>query len=386
MPQNRTHRTVSVLLTLLAAVSLVACSPSSQDHSAGRPAGAPQQATHAPKPESIGPENADSEAPGSTERLIVRTLTLRFEVASTPETVDAVRELASQHSATISNMRVASEDSWVYDSPSKEGSALQGWMTVRVPVDSLDAFIDGTKDLGKLDYQNETSDDVTQEHVDLSARLKNLRAQEERLRELAEKAATVEEVLTVEKELWRIRGEIESLDAQVEYLENQAAMATVTLEFTEKNAKQHGSDEGFGRALRNGFELAAAVVAFLATFVIATSPLWLLGLAGFFIVRKIRRARRAARHDPDPGDRRASGRPAADGDAAAPADDPGNADEDTPAPDSRQPEAAPAAPGTGDAAAPADDPGNADEDTPAPDSQQPETPPASPGTRDAAAE
>lgn len=230
---------------------------------------------------------------GEDDRMIVLTQTLRLKVVNTSEAVDAVRELAEQHSSSVTNMQMASDDGWVYDSPAGGGTALRGWLTVRVPPEDLDAFITAVSELGEVVYQAETADDVTQEHVDLSARLENLRAQEQRLRELVAEATTVEETLLVEQEMWRIRGEIESLDAQVQYLERQAAMATVTIELTEDGPVVE--NWGFMEALRDGFRAAAGVLAFTITFLIASSPLWLLGLAIFFIVRTIRRRRRAAR-------------------------------------------------------------------------------------------
>lgn len=231
--------------------------------------------------------------PADGDRMVILTQTLRLEVDSTPDAIDAVRELADKHSAIVTNMRMANDDGWIYDSPASGDAALRGWVTVRVPTDGLAGLVADATELGKVVYQAETSDDVTQEHVDLSARLENLRAQEARLRELIGQAANVEETLAVEQEMWRVRGEIESLDAQVKYLERQAAMATVTIELTEAGAVV--TNWGFGEALRTGIRTAAAVLAFVITFLIASSPLWLLGLAAAYVVRRVRRRSREQR-------------------------------------------------------------------------------------------
>ena len=179
--------------------------------------------------------------------------------------------------------------------PAGDGAALRGWVTVRVPAADLDAFVADVSQLGTVVYQSESTDDVTQEHIDLTARLENLRAQEARLRELVAAATNVEEMLAVEKELWRIRGEIESLDAQVQYLERQAARATVTVELTEKQpvVRPGGSSWGFVEAITNGIQGAVGVLTSTVTFLIASSPLWLTGLLVFFLVRRARRRRRA---------------------------------------------------------------------------------------------
>lgn len=237
-----------------------------------------------------------------TGPLIIRTKMLRLQVKDTSESVTQVTSLAKAHSGVVTDLQVATDtDEWLYrydkyGSPASDGAALRGWVTVRVPVGSFDAFIEDVSKLGTVKFESETSSDVTQEHVDLSARLANLRAQEARLRELVASAQNVTDVLAVEKELWRVRGEIESLDAQVQWLERQAAMATVTVELTEDRpvVRPGGQSWGFLEAITTGIRGAAQVFNFLISLLIASTPLVLVGILSYFLVRSIRR-RRAGR-------------------------------------------------------------------------------------------
>ena len=249
------------------------------------------------------PSSAGADATASADRLIIRTQTMRLEVKSTPDAVDEIRDMAKQYSAVITDLQVATEtDDWLYRYDEygyalSDGAALRGWVTVRVPADQLDAFIEDARALGTVKFQSEGTEDVTQQHIDLSARLENLRAEEQRLRSFFDAANNVQEMLAVEVELNRIRGEIESLDAQVKYLERQAAMATVTLELTEERAvvRPDGEDWGFKDAITDGFRGAANVLTFAIAFIIATAPLWLLGLIVFIVVRLVIKRRRAKR-------------------------------------------------------------------------------------------
>lgn len=233
-------------------------------------------------------------------QMIVRTRTLRLEVDSTPTTVKKLRELAKSNAAVITDLQVATEsDGWLYrtdeyGSPVGGGTALRGWMTLRVPAENLDAFMDEAMQLGTVKYQSEGSEDVTQQHVDLTARLENLRAEEARLRTFFDAAKNVQEMLAVESELNRIRAEIESMDAQVKYLERQAALATVTVEITEEQpvVSPAGDDWGFVDAITTGFRGAAGVIKGAITVLIASAPLWILGLAIFFVIRAVVRGRR----------------------------------------------------------------------------------------------
>jgi hypothetical protein len=247
------------------------------------------------------PEKGDVAAVPQPDRLVIRSKTLRLEVDRTADAVGEIRALAKKHEAIITDLRVATEtDDWVYrydESGASSGEALRGWVTVRVPAAAFEAFVDEVSALGTVKYQSEATEDVTQQHVDLAARLENLRAEEKRLREFFDAAKNVNEMLAIEQELSRVRGEIESLDAQVEYLERQAAMATVTIELTEPKpvVRPDGESWGFADAITNGFRGAAGVIKIAITALIATSPLWLTGLALLAVIRAIVRRRRASR-------------------------------------------------------------------------------------------
>jgi Flp pilus assembly protein TadB len=172
---------------------------------------------------------------------------------------------------------------------------------IRVPATKYQAFIDEAAKLGKVLIQTENTDDVTQQHIDLKARLDNLRAQETRLREFFAKAKTVSEMLQIENELSRVRGEIESMAAQVAYLERQAAMATVTIELAEPKplVRPGGVDWGVGTAFTSSVR---AFVGTLNVLIVMLGPILAIGLfivlpaylIGRFVWRVVRK-RRAAR-------------------------------------------------------------------------------------------
>lgn len=243
------------------------------------------------------PQEDGDGADGDSERLVIRTKTLRLEVEKTTDAMESMRELTGTHSGTISDLEVATDsDEPLYRfDENGDGTALRGWMTVRVPTDQYEDFVAAVAKLGVVKFQSEATSDVTQEYVDLSARLENLRAQEVRLREFFEAAKNVKDMLAVETELGRVRGEIESLDAQVTYLERQSAMATITVELTEPRAvvRPGGESWGFVDAITTGVRGAAVLMTGLLTFIIASAPLWIVGVAAFLVIRLFVRRRRA---------------------------------------------------------------------------------------------
>lgn len=309
----RTQVMVGVLAMLLVAGTLAGCAKSSEESATdqvGRVVGGAPTVTEseAVSQDAAAPEQSlgagtPAGTTTDTDRMIIRTQTLRLEVDDTPAAVEELRGIAKANAAVITDLQVATEtDGWLYRYDEYgytvgDGAALRGWMTVRVPAESLDAFVEAARALGTVKYQAEDTEDVTEQHVDLTARLTNLQAEEVRLRGFFDSAKTVTDMLAVETELNRVRQEIESMQAQITYLERQAAMATVTIELTEKQpvVSPDGEDWGFKDAITSGFRGAADVITFLIALLIATAPLWITALVVFFIVRAIVKRRRAKR-------------------------------------------------------------------------------------------
>ena len=78
------------------------------------------------------------------------------------------------------------------------------------------------------------SQDVTEEYVDLEARIRNKREEEKRLlKHLADSTGKLEDILAVEKELSRVRGEAEQMEGRLRFLADRAELSTVTIEASE---------------------------------------------------------------------------------------------------------------------------------------------------------
>jgi hypothetical protein len=294
---------VALVLTMVAGCDTFGESEDSaadSDYSRGMSTGAPDSYGYdgaAP----VADEAQESAGVTNGDRLVILTQTLRLEVDDTADSITAIRALVTKHDGIISDLQVATDtedELYRYDQygyQSGDGTALRGWVTVRVPADGFDAFVAAVSDLGTIKYQSEGSQDVTQEHVDLSARLANLRAEEARLREFFDAATDVEDMLAIEVELSRVRGEIESLDAQVKYLERQAAMATITIELVEPKpvVRPEGESWGFVEAITDGVRGAAEVLTFAISFIIATAPIWVVALIALLVTRVLLRRRKA---------------------------------------------------------------------------------------------
>ncbi|MBC7342867.1 MAG: DUF4349 domain-containing protein [Clostridia bacterium] len=83
----------------------------------------------------------------------------------------------------------------------QERGKRQGSFSLRVPATQFEPLLAEIKNMGTVEKENRTANDVTQEYVDLDARLTNLRRQEERLAEILKQARNVNEVLQVENSI-----------------------------------------------------------------------------------------------------------------------------------------------------------------------------------------
>ncbi len=101
---------------------------------------------------------------------------------------------------------------------------------VRVPVTEYDGFLQKARTLGEVQSVVVNSQDVTEEFVDVSARISTKKVQEQRLIDLIKNAtAKLEDVLKVESELARVRSEIERMEGRIRFLKDQTELTTVTI-------------------------------------------------------------------------------------------------------------------------------------------------------------
>jgi hypothetical protein len=253
----------------------------------------------APSPEALTSSAASTESP-----MIVTTASMAVRVADVSAAVKRVRDIAAANGAEVSDLVVSGGDGGnprpldelTVEQQQNMPNPGSADITLRVPADKLPAVEDQVAKLGRVLNQSASQNDVTQQHIDLTARLKNLQAEEERLRGFLGKATKVSEMLDVERELSRIRGDIESMQAQVDYLERQAAKSTLTISLSEPPAVTNPGSGGWGfdTALRDGILATAALARTLVTVAIPLAAIALPLVAIWLVVRTIRRRRFAS--------------------------------------------------------------------------------------------
>jgi hypothetical protein len=231
-------------------------------------------------------------SPAPMPRMIIRTANVKILVDDTAKTVDAVTQAVEGVGGYVSGSHI-----W------RDGELLRATLTLRMPSDKLTSTLAAIRGLAKR-VENETisSEDASQEYVDLESQLRNLEATEVELRELMtairKNAKKAQEVLEMSQQLSAIRSQIEQIKGRMRYISQVAAMSTVTLEVAPDLIQQPVVEPGWQPVVivKDASRALVGVLQSVATtaiwFVIYVLPiLGMLLLVIFFMWKLIRRQR-----------------------------------------------------------------------------------------------
>jgi vacuolar-type H+-ATPase subunit D/Vma8 len=107
-------------------------------------------------------------------------------------------------------------------------------VTIRIPAEKLNSFMDEMATFGAVESRNIYSQDITDQYADMAMRVENAQKARKRYLELLEQATKVSDILAIEKELERLNGEIERLQGQINSFDKQVQYSSISIYFTEK--------------------------------------------------------------------------------------------------------------------------------------------------------
>jgi hypothetical protein len=225
---------ISMLLLLVLALVVAGCGgapESANRQEASAPSGgatsdmAFEGAMEAEAPAMDDMEDMDDGAAATGEfyRMIIYNANISMVVKDTLQTQEEIAEMVKRQDGYLS-----SAESY------KSGENLVSInLTLRVPAEKFTATMAELRDMAReVERESISSEDVTQEYVDLESRLTALEAKAERLEELMEEAEDTEAVLAIYRELSSTQQEIEQTKGRMRYLERSAAMATISVHLT----------------------------------------------------------------------------------------------------------------------------------------------------------
>ncbi|MCX2679254.1 DUF4349 domain-containing protein [Galbibacter sp. EGI 63066] len=218
---------------LILLLSIFGCSQNSE--SAGMEMAA-DEAIAAPAPQQKPNE--------SIERKLIKDGRVEFETDDLSATRTTIFEAVNKYEAYVSSDQE-------YNSPGRESNTV----VIRVPADNFDSLLkDATQGIERFDSKEINVKDVTEEFLDIQARLKTKKELEKRYLELLKQAKDVTEILEVEKQIGQLRSDIESIEGRLQYLQDRVSFSTLTMTFYERIPDQTQFGKKFKNGFRNGWE------------------------------------------------------------------------------------------------------------------------------------
>ena len=137
-----------------------------------------------------------------------------------------------------------------------------------------------------FDNKEISSQDVTEEYIDIDARLKAKKKLENRYLELLSKATKMSEMLAIEAQLSAIREEVEAKEGQLRYLQSQVSLSTVNIEFYKTVAEEGGITVSYGEKIWNAIKSGFNGISSFFLGVLEVWPFLLIATALFYFIRK----------------------------------------------------------------------------------------------------
>lgn len=216
-----------------------------------------------------------------TNRLINRSADMTVRVKEVGQAAAESERIAQRYGGYVESSNVNSD-------PKNPSASLSLRVASKHWVAATQAF----RDLGIVLNESSSGDDVTAQVVDLEARVKTLRAEEESLRIILSKAYRLGDILQVKDRISQVRMEIESMTGQAKQLRSLAALSTVTLSLIQEpkvddDVKPDPWMEDSWTNAVNALQAVLKTVGSFLTYVVVFAPLWLpVMLVAWLIVRK----------------------------------------------------------------------------------------------------
>ena len=289
----RRGRPLAVCL-LLAVLALGACGGDDQGEAARGGDGGGHEAAVAERAEApegelteAGSGNLDQTSGGgsgmsaipSVGDSVVKNADLRLEVASdgVRTAVQKIEQVAPRYGGFVLSTSI------------DEANSTEGVVVIRIPSEDFEVALRDVKNAGDLVGENVSGRDVSQEFIDLGARIRNLEAQEAVLLDLMERATTIGETITVQNNLSGIQLEIERLRGRLNFLEDRTSLGTISVAVVEAGAPSPSDANAFAQAWEQAVDilegLGAGSIIVLIRFVLPVGAVLLLGLLIFRAVR-----------------------------------------------------------------------------------------------------
>lgn len=196
--------------------------------------------------ETVALENPELESKKgtNTERKLIKEGQVEFESENLKEARNRVLQAIEKSNGYASS-----------DKEYKNSYEISNTITIRIPAENFDNLLtEITKGVKRFDRKEISIKDVTEEFLDIEARLKTKKQLENRYLEILKKANTVTEILEVERQVGELRSDIESTEGRLKFLQNKVSFSTLTVRIYERITERTEFSHKFKNGFINGWE------------------------------------------------------------------------------------------------------------------------------------
>ncbi|MEU6073048.1 DUF4349 domain-containing protein [Micromonospora sp. NPDC047074] len=280
---------------LVALVALAGCGSSAKEDSSTAPAAAPADQDRAGAADQAGGNTerggGDSEGGGAgapdlrvDQRSIIYTGTMRVQVEDVDDAARSAIATVTAAGGFVGGDQRRSAD-----------ADARAELKLRVPADKFHGVVDELAKLGRQQRREIRTEDVTEQIVDLDARITTQRARVESARRLLARATSISDLVSLENELSRREADLASLEAKKERLADLTSLSTITVSLVGPDAStaDEETEVGFMVGLKGGWKVFLTSMTVLLTVLGAVLP-WLLafGVPLTVLLVVLRRRRR----------------------------------------------------------------------------------------------
>jgi Ni,Fe-hydrogenase I large subunit len=230
--------------------------------------------------EKISLQKNEEEVIDKLNLKIIKSAQTKYKVKDVKIATKKIKELAKNYNGYISDLQFQNNL-----------HKIQNHFTVKIPKENFDIFLDSIRSfITFIDFENISTQDVTEQYFDAESRLKTKTEVKERYEEiLRKKAKTVDDVLNTEEKLRVIQEELEATKGKLNYLKNRISFSTIDVELYEVvnyKPKPETFQKSFFTKIKEGLINGSEIIFKLMIVLINIWPILLLIIGVFFIYKK----------------------------------------------------------------------------------------------------
>lgn len=231
---------------------------------------------------------ADDSVFGSPKVIKNGQVELRVERDTFGDSVDEVMLLARRFGGSVQSTAI------------DDAGEGRGTVIVRVPSDRFEDTLTELRDIGRIESQYVDTQDVTDEFVDLEARIRNARTAERVLLNLMNEATTIADTIRVQNQLERVQENIERMRGRLRVLEDQTSFSTLAVDVIEQGAPKEEDPEEAGTLIKAWRDAVDGFMGVVSGVIVASGVLLPVAVMALIVLLLVRRVRPRIERGPEP--------------------------------------------------------------------------------------